>query len=746
MNFIWYVLRCGCLFSMRAFLLLLVFLNVIFCKTEEASCEECRRVPIALNMPTIQTASLSTTFLLAISEQSHIFTFGAQYPPSAAGALYMMPGKKMTNFSAMVQLSSPSMELRNFFGYHFLQVWATPTYCGLLAIEHTLLLWNETNWKFFTNMHSMSVSPMGVFLLDQTGNLLLNERLFDTGVTSIAGHYYGDVLLLIKNKLLHSYGSSTFGLLGLGDEITSVIKPTLINAPPVTKISISETHALIVAENGYIYGFGSNEYNQLSTKNVSTSTPIMLSVPFLAHEVKACQDMSMVVSKYYYSLITAGSNRYKLLAHDDTSIGKYTQTQSFFSFVDCSNTTAIGIQANNDFNMYADASLFVWGNVSDFYIPKEIQLRPTDKVLIGCIITMHLLFSLVALLSMIGATPPLSKDFCSLKLAYIFYVILHIIISAYAGVFIVLSFVIVGHAADGLRNALWYVMGVYLSTRALKLVLGMQLFWYPLCQKCKYREGSSWSMLSTIAFKAMVTILYNGIIDVVFVLYSTVLGLTDMMITKLSQSQISAIAQLAETNLSFLVCIAMLIVYFVHLLLATGSLLLVRRLVMVHSDQQAERHQHLVDEVTLKLLYDNELTKEYGTKSNSSVQFDVNLFEIKVNELSQFAEIGNGAAGVVMRAKWKNQTVAVKFFRRKFMEQDNDLEQFTNEGTIVLFSHSYSFTIMLFAPPEHCYCVWGTHGTTKVWVCDGILLARHINRIDCQKISRTNMGAQNCSH
>lgn len=63
-------------------------------------------------------------------------------------------------------------------------------------------------------------------------------------------------------------------------------------------------------------------------------------------------------------------------------------------------------------------------------------------------------------------------------------------------------------------------------------------------------------------------------------------------------------------------------------------------------------------------------------------------------QLTEFKEIGAGSGGaVVYRAKWKNETVAVKVFRRDMFQSEQDLKQFEHElQLLATLRHSHVVT------------------------------------------------------
>jgi E3 ubiquitin-protein ligase HERC4 len=100
---------------------------------------------------------------------------------------------------------------------------------------------------------------------------------------------FNHCLALTNNGLVYSWGNNQYGQLGLGNN-EDVNKPNLIDVPGVSfrEISCGMRHSLLLSQDGSIYGFGCNEYNQLS-KNQQTQCnfPIKIESSFCFSNIAA---------------------------------------------------------------------------------------------------------------------------------------------------------------------------------------------------------------------------------------------------------------------------------------------------------------------------------------------------------------------------------------------------------------------------------------------------------------------------
>lgn len=106
-------------------------------------------------------------------------------------------------------------------------------------------------------------------------------------------------------------------------------------------------------------------------------------------------------------------------------------------------------------------------------------------------------------------------------------------------------------------------------------------------------------------------------------------------------------------------------------------------LTCLERSRNVQRQQKIRDELLIKLLGDKPVELESASKS---ITIDAKLYKINFDELSCFEELGNGATGLVLKAKYKKQIVAVKLFRMA-IPQDVVEEMFLNELRLLFSLH-----------------------------------------------------------
>jgi len=88
---------------------------------------------------------------------------------------------------------------------------------------------------------------------------------FNELVTSVAVGYNHSALITASKKL-YSWGENKYGQLGLGQNITSAIEPSLVsfnNEVNIYAISCGWSHTLALIDEGLLYSFGWGGYHQL---------------------------------------------------------------------------------------------------------------------------------------------------------------------------------------------------------------------------------------------------------------------------------------------------------------------------------------------------------------------------------------------------------------------------------------------------------------------------------------------------
>lgn len=695
-------------------------------------CAECYRLPVAANTPMLQQISICTNYSLAITEQNDIFYIGSVAPPSANLQLFTtFPTEQrlVLNFTNLVVATMNENELTAFFKQRHVwqRVMVAPNHVALVTAMEQVVLWDrERYWIWKANqVLSVAFSKLGVFLVHANFTCTtLQGTIIAENIASVTSHYTATVVLLIttSGKLL-SFGYSEVGGLGLGAHVTSVTVPTLVPGIPdaVVRASVSPSHALVLTVSNHLYGFGSNKYQQLYANYNDTTIPVVIQQPYLMQEIKACDNVSYFITEYSFNVYTAG-DRSNFMLLKDAIASSVQYIPWYFRFVDCTENIGVGIAQKTFFQMESHHKPYFWANSTAFVVPNSITLYPSD-IAIMIVVPLEFLFTCFILLcSFRGIRPDCKRTCASLRIAYAGYVFTRILASAASCIVIISTFLTISHPTDSaVFVATNYTYAVYMVLNAITIIPGFQLLLIPLYQMIKAQEKLSCKLIVRIAFTVFLFAWGNSFVDFVFVAYVTVgYVVSGLVLAPLDRALFANISTLFSSLVG--VPLAILIALYIASCVAlTIHVLLLRSTVLHYEVQQLLREQKMQDEITLKLLYEQELNKDYG--STHSLKFDQSLFEIKIEELSEFQELGNGASGIVMRAKWNGETVAVKLFRRKIIEAEEDLEQFTNEGSsiVFMFTVSNSFTHVLTAASSYCCRIWSTYASTSLWICHGTI-------------------------
>lgn len=133
-----------------------------------------------------------------------------------------------------------------------------------------------------------------------------------------SGAYY----VLTTTGKLYSWGKNDYGQLGNGTTDDTSI-PQLIEFTPdrrIIAVSVGSYHVLAIDNEGFIYGWGNNEYGQLGHDSEKTLFPAPKKITFF-NEKKAMQiyahDFHSFVCLCDKKVFAFGYNRYKQLGLDD---------------------------------------------------------------------------------------------------------------------------------------------------------------------------------------------------------------------------------------------------------------------------------------------------------------------------------------------------------------------------------------------------------------------------------------------
>ena len=122
-------------------------------------------------------------------------------------------------------------------------------------------------------------------------------------------------ITLSNDGTLHSFGTNSYGQLGLGYNNFKVLVPTPIpNLPTINQVSCGLDFAICVDFEGFMWSFGRNNFGQLGTGN---TTDFNVSIP------QKVEDIPLVVS------VSCGAEHTLIITNDDNlwSCGKNDQGQ-----------------------------------------------------------------------------------------------------------------------------------------------------------------------------------------------------------------------------------------------------------------------------------------------------------------------------------------------------------------------------------------------------------------------------------
>lgn len=195
---------------------------------------------------------------------------------------------------------------------------------------------------------------------------------------------YG-VTIGILNGKLYSWGSNTFGQLGLGDLTSTNIPIQIGQESGWTDVSTGSNHVIAI-KNGELWSWGANNLGQLGLgDNVQRNTP---------QRVGTDNDWTYISASSAFSfgiragmLYSWGVNDYGQLGLID-KVNRNTPVQvgksSTWTKISSGNHFAIGIDNGNlyswGFNAYGQLGL---GNISDYLIPTRIDTRIWTHVSCG---------------------------------------------------------------------------------------------------------------------------------------------------------------------------------------------------------------------------------------------------------------------------------------------------------------------------------------------------------------------------
>ena len=601
----------------------------------------CTGIAAADCLSSLNATSVSISpynFILYISN-NYIFSIGASAPfcNLKKEAIFDYDGdfdssdKKYLNYHFMLRYK---LSFQNQTGNQvFSTVHAGSYFCSVINQNQKLIIWNHAQLLHLENVLQVTESKNQSILLLRNGSLMhwihnssnleiqfkpihLNLRF-----SQITANRFRDTIIgLSENGTLYEWNEN--------------FPPVSISIPDKIKhVSISKDHVIAVSSMS-IYGWGSNKNHQLSMElpTINYTTPVRLPLPI--------SEITEVYAANSFSVYKLNSNWLYISGFFNDK-----ETENMILFDQAFSYTA------NDFLIIC----YKFNTLSNSFITMgyktlyEIQKTPLFEITCVCMFAvltlMQACFLIVSCYCMRKSCT--FKKFCSLDQLFLIYVFQQFIV-IFEELVINILFVTLLYKNYPITLSLAIQIRLIAPTESVTVVLILLI------------------ASSIIGYSNSQGAICSKKISIALVILNAcaLLGLSSIAL-----AQIFVIIFPHRYDAYFAP-------YEVALLM--GSFGQVGFLIVTKWEQQvkAERDKKITDEVTLRLLYEkNDTSKDYG-----SIKLDNTIQEIKFEELSEFEEIGSGASGIVLKAKWKHTVVAAKLYRRQLFDDENAITLFQNEG------------------------------------------------------------------
>lgn len=157
---------------------------------------------------------------------------------------------------------------------------------------------------------------------DSSANYLMPKLVKSLATKQIVQIACGQLhsLALTNNGELYSFGSNSYGQLGLGSESEKVTKPTLVKSlsgVPIAHLSCGGNHSFVITKSGAVFGWGKNLYGQLGVNDqVSKCFPTQLrTLRSIGVRYIACGDDFSVFLTLDGGVFTCGAGAFGQLGH-----------------------------------------------------------------------------------------------------------------------------------------------------------------------------------------------------------------------------------------------------------------------------------------------------------------------------------------------------------------------------------------------------------------------------------------------
>lgn len=255
----------------------------------------------------IKKIAASNNHVLAVSENGHVFSFGSNF----SGQLGTGDN---TNSNVPIEVKGLDQIKDVAAGYKFSlalkddgSVWGWGAMCSDTQKKESEKWWKtvmsteekEDEGYYDPNSDSLSLHDKNEYCINEDivgilSRIPVQIKNLKNIVQISAG--YGHVLALDEDGVVWSFGCNTFNQLGrITKEKIQNTTPTKVEGLPKIKlVSAGYRHSLAVSEDGTVWSWGLNSHGQLGseTKDPTQSTPVSVAI----------HDVVQIVAGYDYSL------------------------------------------------------------------------------------------------------------------------------------------------------------------------------------------------------------------------------------------------------------------------------------------------------------------------------------------------------------------------------------------------------------------------------------------------------------